>query len=221
MSVLGSGCQRAALPKDASPRSAVDGDFLRRHHGRTLGRLHHAPSVPCREQVGGTAARRSGSWTAEASGAPKRGLAPAWFGCRQEDQRRETTRPGRCAGLAEASHRTQCRRSGPRWRCHVDGVDVRHVSLPPGLMMTGATKARGVRPDRARFAGGSISRPPSDRTSTASSCCRSARSSSAPSLGSTGRRPAGDWKRLNQGAPAFLRRASIPLMARELPRNTT
>jgi transposase len=43
---------RAALPKDLPPRSTVNGYFKRWDHDRTLGRIHHALYVQCREQAG-------------------------------------------------------------------------------------------------------------------------------------------------------------------------
>jgi transposase len=52
MYILATGCQWAALPKDLPPRSTVN-DYMRRWtDDGTLGRLHHALYVKCREQVG-------------------------------------------------------------------------------------------------------------------------------------------------------------------------
>ncbi len=49
MYVLGTGCQRAALPKDLPPRSTVNDYFRRWNWDGTLGRIHHALYVRCRE----------------------------------------------------------------------------------------------------------------------------------------------------------------------------
>ena len=51
-SVLGTGCQWRALPKDLPPRSTVHDDFVRWHCDGTLGRLHHALDVQARERAG-------------------------------------------------------------------------------------------------------------------------------------------------------------------------
>ena len=50
--VLSTGCQWAALPKDLPPRSTVN-DYLRLwDRDGTLGRIHHAFYVRCREAAG-------------------------------------------------------------------------------------------------------------------------------------------------------------------------
>src|SRR5579872_5637667 len=52
MYILATGCQWAALPKDLPPRSTVN-DYMRRWaDDGTLGRIHHALYVKCREQAG-------------------------------------------------------------------------------------------------------------------------------------------------------------------------
>ena len=52
MYVLSTGCQWAALSKDLPPRSTVN-DYLRRwDDDRTLGRIHYALYVQCRELAG-------------------------------------------------------------------------------------------------------------------------------------------------------------------------
>jgi transposase len=52
MYILSTGCQWAALPKDLPARSTVNDYFRRWDDDRTLGRLHHALYVQCREQAG-------------------------------------------------------------------------------------------------------------------------------------------------------------------------
>ena len=50
--VLGTGCQWAAILKDLPPRSTTN-DYLHRwDHDGTLGRIHHALYVQCREAAG-------------------------------------------------------------------------------------------------------------------------------------------------------------------------
>jgi transposase len=49
MYILSTGCQWASLPKDLPPRSTVNDYFLRWNHDGTLGRIHHALYVKCRE----------------------------------------------------------------------------------------------------------------------------------------------------------------------------
>ena len=51
MYVLSTGCQWRAIPKDLPPRSTVNHYFCRWQDDGTLGRLHHALYVRCREQV--------------------------------------------------------------------------------------------------------------------------------------------------------------------------
>ena len=52
MYILSTRCQWAALPKDLPPRSTVNDYFLRWDWDGTLGRIHHALYVRCREQAG-------------------------------------------------------------------------------------------------------------------------------------------------------------------------
>jgi transposase len=51
MYVLSTGCQWRAIPKDLPPRSTVYDYFDLWTWDRTLDRIHHALSVPCREQA--------------------------------------------------------------------------------------------------------------------------------------------------------------------------
>ena len=52
MYVLGTGCQWRAIPKDLAPRSTAYGYFARWDWDATLGRIHHAFYVQCRERAG-------------------------------------------------------------------------------------------------------------------------------------------------------------------------
>jgi transposase len=52
MYVLSTGCQWRYLPKDLPPKSTVHGYFTRWNHDGTLGRIHHALYVQCRELMG-------------------------------------------------------------------------------------------------------------------------------------------------------------------------
>ena len=52
MYVLGTGCQWRAIPKDLAPRSTAFGYLSRWDWDGTLGRVHHALYVQCREQAG-------------------------------------------------------------------------------------------------------------------------------------------------------------------------
>jgi transposase len=51
MYVLSTGCQWRAVPKDLPPRSTVNGYFTLWDYDGTLGRIHHALYVKCREQA--------------------------------------------------------------------------------------------------------------------------------------------------------------------------
>ncbi len=52
MYILSTGCQWAALPKDLPPRSTVNDYFRRWDWDGTLGCIHHALYVKCRELAG-------------------------------------------------------------------------------------------------------------------------------------------------------------------------
>ena len=52
MYVLSTGCQWNVLPKDLPPKSTVNDYFRRWDWDGTLGRIHHALYVQCREQAG-------------------------------------------------------------------------------------------------------------------------------------------------------------------------
>jgi transposase len=51
MYVLSTGCQWRAIPKDLPPRSTVNGYFTLWDYDGTLGRIHHALYVKCREHA--------------------------------------------------------------------------------------------------------------------------------------------------------------------------
>jgi transposase len=51
MYVLSTGCQWRAVPKDLPPRSTVNGYFGLWDYDGTLGRIHHALYIKCREQA--------------------------------------------------------------------------------------------------------------------------------------------------------------------------
>jgi transposase len=55
MYVLSTGCQWAAIPKDLPARSTVNDYWLRWDHDGTMGRIHHALYVQCREMAGAEA----------------------------------------------------------------------------------------------------------------------------------------------------------------------
>ena len=60
MHILGTGCQWAAIPRDLAPRSTVHDYFARWNWDGSLGRVHHALYVRCREQVGREASPTAG-----------------------------------------------------------------------------------------------------------------------------------------------------------------
>ncbi len=60
MYVLGTGCQWRAMPKDLAPRSTAFGYLSRWDRDGTLGRLHHALYVQCREHAGREASPTAG-----------------------------------------------------------------------------------------------------------------------------------------------------------------
>ena len=75
MYVLGSGCQWRAIPKDLAPRSTASGYFARWDWDATLGRIHHALPVQCREQAGSNAASRLGTTCSSSTTCPTSGKA--------------------------------------------------------------------------------------------------------------------------------------------------
>ena len=52
MYVLSTSCQWRYIPKDLPPRSTVHGYFQRWQYDGTLGRIHNALYIECREQAG-------------------------------------------------------------------------------------------------------------------------------------------------------------------------
>ena len=52
MYILSTGCQWAAIPKDLPPRSTLHDYFDRWDYDGTLGRIHYALYVACRELAG-------------------------------------------------------------------------------------------------------------------------------------------------------------------------
>ena len=65
MYVLSTGCQWRYIPKDLPPRGTVNGYFCQWNYDGTLGNIHHALYVKCRE-----AAEREASPTAGIPGLP-------------------------------------------------------------------------------------------------------------------------------------------------------
>ena len=99
MYILSTGCQWAALPRDPPPKSTVNDHFRRWDWDGTLGRIHHALYVRCRElagrEAGPTAAIIDGQ---SVKGAEKGGAAST---------RRATTRAKRSRGRNAASSWTR------------------------------------------------------------------------------------------------------------------
>ena len=95
MYILGTGCQWAALPKDLPPRSTVNDYFLRWDWDGTLGRIHHALYVRCREQAGCEASPTAAIIDSQSvKGAEKGGVASI---------RRATTRARRSGARSATS----------------------------------------------------------------------------------------------------------------------
>jgi len=130
MYILSTGCQWAALPKDLPPRSTVN-DYLRRwDDDRTLGRVHHALYIQCREQAGREASPTAAIIDSQSvKGAEKRGLDRSLrLRCGEEDQRQEAASSGGHSGLAAVRHGSCRRHSGPRRQCAADEHAVRPVT---------------------------------------------------------------------------------------------
>ena len=91
MYVLGTGCQWRAIPKDLAPRSTAYGYFARWDWDGTLGRIHHALYVQCREHAGREASPTAAIVDSQSvKGAEKGGPAltrPAMTGARRSGAR--------------------------------------------------------------------------------------------------------------------------------------
>ena len=95
MYILGTGCQWAALPKDLPPWSTVNDYFRRWDWNGTLGRIHHALYVRCREQAGCEASPTAAIIDSQSvKGAEKGGVASI---------RRATTRARRSGARSATS----------------------------------------------------------------------------------------------------------------------
>lgn len=89
MYILSTGCQWAALPKDLAPRSTVHDYFARWDWDGTLGRIHHALYVQCREQAGRDASPTAAIVDSQSvKGTEKGGLASTDLGLTPERRSR-------------------------------------------------------------------------------------------------------------------------------------
>jgi putative transposase len=76
MSVLSTGCQWRAIPKDLPLGSTVHESLVRWTHDRTLERMHHELYVKCREEAGREASPTAAIMDAQSvKGAEKRGAS--------------------------------------------------------------------------------------------------------------------------------------------------
>ena len=107
MYVLGTGCQWRAIPKDLVPCSTTYGYFARWDWDGTLGRIHHALYVQCREQAGQEASPTAAIVDSQSvKGAAKGGLHRSkWLRRGQKGPGQEAPCPRGHAGLADARHR--------------------------------------------------------------------------------------------------------------------
>lgn len=81
MYILGTGCQWAAIPKDLPPRSTLHDYLVRWDHDGTLGRLHHALYVRCREMAGREASPIAAIIDSQSVKSAEKGVLhrPAWL----------------------------------------------------------------------------------------------------------------------------------------------
>src|SRR5689334_3975054 len=115
MSVLSTGCQWRAIPKDLPPRSTVYGYFDLWDHDGTVQRLHHALFVSCREQAGREAGPTAAIIDSQSVKGAEKGALHRPVGLRrgQEGQGQEAPCPGRHTRFADARPRAGSRRAGP------------------------------------------------------------------------------------------------------------
>ena len=132
MYILSTGCQWRALPKDLPPRSTVHDYFSLWNWDGTLGRIHHALYVQCREKAEREASPTACIIDSQSVKSAEKGGAhrPARLRCGQADQGQEAPRPGRYPGPAAARPGHRGRRPGPRRRHRAVVHVVRSVPVP-------------------------------------------------------------------------------------------
>lgn len=100
MYILSTGCQWAALPKDLAPRSTVHDYFARWNWDGTLGRIHHALYVQCREQTGREASPTAGIIDSQSVKGAEKGGARTGMGMTRG--RRSAARSGTSSWIRKA-----------------------------------------------------------------------------------------------------------------------
>jgi transposase len=131
MYILSTGCQWRAIPKDLPPRSTVH-DYLERWSwDGTLGRMHHALYVKCREQASREASPTAAVIDAQSVKSAEKG-GPRSIRTAMMRARRSRARSGisgRYPRPAATGHRDCGGYPGPRWRRDAAGHVVRDVSI--------------------------------------------------------------------------------------------
>jgi len=96
MYILGTGCQWRAIPKDLPPRSTLHDYFELWEWDGTLGRIHHALYVKCREQVSREASATAAIIDSQSVKSGEKG-GPRSTGMATTPARRSTARSGICS----------------------------------------------------------------------------------------------------------------------------
>lgn len=89
--ILSTGCQWRAIPKDLPPRSTLHKYFQRWDWDGTLGRIHHALYVRCREMAGREASPTAAIIDSQSVKSTEKG---GGFNIRSEHHRGSVFRPG-------------------------------------------------------------------------------------------------------------------------------
>ncbi len=95
MYIRGTGCQWRAIPKDLPPRSTLHDYFELWEWDGTLGRIHHALYVKCREQLSREASPTAAIIDSQSVKSAEKG-GPRSTGMVTTRVRRSTARSGIC-----------------------------------------------------------------------------------------------------------------------------
>ena len=214
MSVLSTGCQWRAIPKDLPPRSTVHGYFDLWDYDGTLKRIHHVLSVACREQAGREASPTAAIIDPQSVKSAEKGggsIDPGGYdaGKKIKGKKRHVLVDTQGLLMHAIVHAAdiQDRDGGVLLMATLLGF----IRFCSNSTPTGDTKGRFSKMACVASVRLSKWRSSSDPTSPrASSCSPSDGSSNAPSLGSIA---AAAWRKTGNASPAKVSHSSIWLLS--------